>query len=224
MPTDNILQRLSDAIIALDQKAVEELSREALESVPPAKIIIDGLSRGMQTIGEQFKAGEAFIPEVMVACDCYYAGLQVVKPHLKPQDDKWFIGKMVVGTIHGDIHTVGKDVAVPVFEAAGFQVVDLGVAVADEKIVEAVREHRPDIVGLGTYMTPTFVHTKETVRALTDAGLRDKVKVICGGPSVNRDAARRMGADDASDNAWEAVEIMRGWMKERNRNGASVAQ
>jgi 5-methyltetrahydrofolate--homocysteine methyltransferase len=224
MSTDNILQRIANAVIALDQKTVEELSREALASVPPPTIIIDGLSRGMQTIGAQFKIGEVFIPEVMVACDCYYAGLKIVKPHLKPQDDKWFIGKMVVGTIHGDIHTVGKDVAVPVFEAAGFQVVDLGVAVPDEKIVEAVREHQPDIVGLGTYMTPTFVHTKETVRALTEAGLRDRVKVICGGPSVNREAARRMGADDASDNAWEAVEIMRGWMKGREGAAERVAQ
>jgi methanogenic corrinoid protein MtbC1 len=213
MSTDNLLQRIADTVIALDQQGVEELSRQALASIPPVQIIIEGLSKGMQTIGQQFKAGEVFIPEVMVACDCYYAGLRVVKPHLKPHDDKWFIGKMVIGTIHGDIHTVGKDVAVPVFEAAGFQVVDLGVAVPDEQIIEAVREHQPDILGLGTYMTPTFVHTKETVRMLAEAGLRDGLKVICGGPSVNREAARRMGADDASDNAWEAVEIMRQWVR-----------
>ncbi len=169
----------------------------------------------MQTIGEQFKCGEVFIPEVMVACDCYYAGLNVVKPHITPGDESRFIGKMVIGTIHGDIHTVGKDVAVPVFEAAGFNVIDLGVAVPDAKFVEAIREHQPDIVGLGTYMTATFMHTKETVRAITEAGLREQVKIICGGPSVDAEAARRMGADDATDNAWEGVEIMRKWMEER---------
>ena len=209
--SSDILQRIADAIVRLDQKTVEQLSQEALAMFSPYDIIADGLSRGMQSIGEQFKCGDVFIPEVMVACDCYYAGLNVVKPHLAADDEKRFIGKIVIGTIHGDIHTVGKDVAVPVFEAAGFNVIDLGVAVPDQKFVEAIREHQPHIVGLGTYMTATFMHTKETVRAITEAGLRDGVKIICGGPSVDAEAARRMGADHASDNAWEAVEIMRQW-------------
>jgi 5-methyltetrahydrofolate--homocysteine methyltransferase len=116
---------------------------------------------------------------------------------------------MVIGTIYGDIHTVGKDVAIPVFEAAGFDVIDLGAAVPDEKFVEAVREHKPQLVGLGTYMTSTFMHTRETVKALADAGLRAGVKVICGGPAVDAPTARKMGADDASDNAWDAVEKMK---------------
>ena len=219
MPSE-ILQEIAAAVMALDQKRVEELSDKARATHSPYEIIADGLSLGMKTIGQQFKAGEVFIPEVMVACDCYYAGLKIVKPHISPRDESYFIGKIVIGTIHGDIHTVGKDVAVPVFEAAGFNVIDLGVAVPDEKFVAAVRQHKPDIVGLGTYMTPTFMHTKETVRALTEAGLRESVKIICGGPSVDGDAARKLGADEASDNAWEAVEIMREWMEERRRAAA----
>lgn len=211
----DILNQIADAVIALDQKTVEQLSRDALKERSPFDIIANGLSLGMKTIGGQFKSGEVFIPEVMVACDCYYAGLKIVKPHISPRDESYFIGKIVIGTIHGDIHTVGKDVAVPVFEAAGFNVIDLGVAVPDEKFVAAIREHKPDIVGLGTYMTPTFMHTKDTVRAITEAGLRDSVKVICGGPSVDGAAARKLGADEASDNAWEAVEIMKRWMEER---------
>ncbi len=210
-----ILKRIADAVIALEQKTVEQLSNEALASHAPGDIIANGLSLGMKTIGEQFKSGEVFIPEVMVACDCYYAGLKIVKPHISPRDESYYIGKIVIGTIHGDIHTVGKDVAVPVFEAAGFNVIDLGIAVPDEKFVAAIREHKPDIVGLGTYMTPTFMHTQETVRAIVAAGLRDGVKVICGGPSVDGAAARKLGADEASDNAWEAVEIMKRWMDER---------
>jgi 5-methyltetrahydrofolate--homocysteine methyltransferase len=211
MPTQ-ILQQIADAVVRLDQDTVVKLSQKSLANHSPYAIIADGLSRGMQVIGQQFKEGEVFIPEVMVACDCYYAGLKVVKPHITANDEEMFLGKIVIGSIHGDIHTVGKDVAVPVFESAGFNVVDLGVAVPDAKFVEAVREHQPDIVGLGTYMTATFMHTKETVRALAEAGLRDSVKVICGGPSVDGEAARRMGADDASDNAWEGVEIMKRWM------------
>jgi 5-methyltetrahydrofolate--homocysteine methyltransferase len=212
---DHILQRLADAVLRLDQQAVERLTVEALATQSPYAVIADGLSRGMQQIGEQFKAGEVFIPEVMVACDCYYAGLKLARPRLREQDCSFFLGKMILGTIHGDIHTVGKDVALPVFEAAGFDVIDLGVAVPDARFVEAIREHQPQIVGLGTYMTPTFMHTRETVRVITEAGLRDGVKIICGGPSVSAEAARRMGADDASDNAWEAVEIMKRWVAPR---------
>jgi len=210
----DLLKEIADAVIGLDQKRVEQLSGEALKVYLPHQIIAEGLSLGMKTIGEQFKSGDVFIPEVMVACDCYYAGLKIVKPHIAPRDESYYVGKIVIGTIHGDIHTVGKDVAVPVFEAAGFNVIDLGIAVPDEKFVEAVREHRPDIVGLGTYMTPTFMHTRETVQALADAGLRERVRVICGGPSVSAEAARKMGADEASDNAWDAVEIMKRWMEE----------
>ena len=217
-----LLDRIAEAVIQLDQAQVETLTREAIDSIPPQIIISEGLSRGMQTIGEQFKTGEIFIPEVMVACDCYYAGLNLVKPLIKDRPPESIVGRIVIGTIHGDIHTVGKDVAVPVFEAAGFDVIDLGVAVPDETFVEAVQTHQPDIVGLGTYMTATFMHTRETVEKLRQAGLRERVKVICGGPSVTREAARRLGADDASNNAWEAVEIMRRWMEEKRAQSPSV--
>lgn len=217
--TSDILSRIADAILRLDQAAVEQLSEAALEEHSPHTIIADGLSRGMRTIGEQFKSGEVFIPEVMVACDCYYAGLKRVRTRIQASDRTWYVGRMLLGTIHGDIHTVGKDVAGPVFEAAGFEVIDLGVAVPDERWVAAIREHKPDIVGLGTYMTPTFMHTRETVGAIQAAGLREGLRIICGGPSVSDSAARQMGADGASDNAWEAVEVMKGWMAEKRNDG-----
>jgi len=101
-------------------------------------------------------------------------------------------------------------------------VIDLGVDVADEKIVEAIREHRPDLVGLGTYMTSTFMHTRETVKAIEAAGLRGQVKIICGGPSVDAGAAKRMGADDASDDAWEAVGKLDRLMDELKAQGRTV--
>jgi methanogenic corrinoid protein MtbC1 len=175
----------------------------------------------MQTVGEKFQCAEMFIPEVMVACDVYYAGLEVVRPHFGADDRDRFLGTLIIGTIYGDIHTVGKDVAIPIFEAAGFHVIDLGVAVPAEQFVAAIREHQPQIVGLGTYMTSTFMHTREVVRAITEAGLREQVKIICGGPAVDARAARAMGADDASDNAWEAVGKMKALLEqlaeERNR-------
>jgi 5-methyltetrahydrofolate--homocysteine methyltransferase len=169
------------------------------------RIVTDGLSAGMRKVGEKFKTGEIYMPEVLVSCDVYYRGLEAVRPHIQPSDRKAARGRIVLGTIHGDIHTVGKDVAVPVFQAAGYDVIDLGVDVPDGRFAEAIREHEPQIVGLGTYMTSTFMHARETVLAIAKAGLRSRVKIICGGPSVDAEAARRMGADDASDDAWEAV-------------------
>jgi len=210
MAEQAILKALAQAVIDLDASLAQRLAKDALDAgIAPYTIISEGLSQGMRTIGEKFKCAEVFIPEVLVACDAYYAGLNVVKPHLKASERDRFLARMVIGTIYGDIHSVGKDVAVPVFQAAGFDVIDLGTAVPDQKFVEAVREHKPQLVGLGTYMTSTFMHTKETVRALREAGLRDGVKIICGGPAVDAEAARKMGADDASDNAWDAVERMK---------------
>jgi 5-methyltetrahydrofolate--homocysteine methyltransferase len=210
MAEEAALEALAQAVLDLDVSRTERLSKEALAAgISPYRIIAEGLSVGMRIVGEKFKCAEVFIPEVLVACDAYYAGLSAVKPHLEAAERSQFIAKMVIGTIYGDIHTVGKDVAIPVFEAAGFDVIDLGAAVPDEKFVEAVREHKPQLVGLGTYMTSTFMHTRETVKALADAGLRNSVKVICGGPAVDAKTARKMGADDASDNAWDAVERMK---------------
>ncbi len=215
MDAETRLQQLADAVINMDIAEVPGMVRSCLaERLAPADILTRGLSRGMRTVGERFRDGIAFMPEVLVSCDAYYAGLRILEPLLAAAEGMPTRGKMVLGTIHGDIHTVGKDVAVPVFRAAGFEVIDLGVDVPDERFVEAVRTHRPQLVGLGTYMTATFMHTRETVEALKRAGMRDQVKVICGGPAVDARTARTLGADDASDNAWEAVGKMDALVKE----------
>lgn len=205
MDAEAHFQQLADAVVNMDADRVPDLVRDALaDGLSAADILARGLSCGMRRVGEQFRDGTIFMPEVLVCCDTYYAGLQVVEPLLQGKKGA-SKGKIVLGTIHGDIHTVGKDVAIPVFRAAGFDVVDLGIDVKDEAFVEAVRQHRPQLVGLGTYMTSTFMHTRATVEALQRAGVRDEVKVICGGPAVDAATARKMGADDASNDAWEAV-------------------
>jgi 5-methyltetrahydrofolate--homocysteine methyltransferase len=210
MRQEDLLEGLAQAVIQLDRKKAETLTQQALQAgLRPSQILAEGLSRGMQTVGEKFQCAEMFIPEVMVACDVYYAALELVRPHFDAEDRARSLGTMIIGTIYGDIHTVGKDVAIPIFQAAGFHVIDLGVGVPAEQFVEAIRRYQPQLVGLGTYMTSTFMHTREVVRAIAEAGLRDQVKIICGGPSVDARAARQMGADDASDNAWEAVGKMK---------------
>lgn len=205
MSQAEVLTGLADAVERLDLKGIKPLVEQALSSgLSAADILTKGLSRGMQQVGEKFKTGEMFMPEVLVACDAYFAGLEVVRPLLQKSGDA-YVGTMVMGNIYGDIHTVGKNVAIPVFEASGIRVIDIGISASDEQFVQAIREHSPQIVGFGTYMTSTFMHTRQTVETITKAGLRDKVKIICGGPAVDADAARRMGADDATNDAWAGV-------------------
>lgn len=204
-----MLERLAELVVRMDVNGVRGQVESCLaQRLPVNRILSEGLSAGMRQVGEKFKNGEVYMPEVLVSCDVYYQGLEVLKPHLRSLGEMDRRGKIILGTIHGDIHTVGKDVAAPVFQAAGYEVVDLGVDVADEEFVDAIRRHRPDLVGLGTYMTSTFMHAKETVRVIDKAGLRSGVRIICGGPAVDARAAKNMGADDASDDAWEAVEKM----------------
>jgi len=184
MDTGARLEQLADAVINMEVARVPELVEGCVaEGLPAADILTRGLSLGMRTVGEQFRDGTVFMPEVLVSCDAYYSGLKILQPLLDAEDGLPTKRKIVMGTIHGDIHTVGKDVATPVFRAAGFEVIDLGIDVPDEAFVEAVREQRPQLVGLGTYMTATFMHTRATVEALERSGLRRQVKVICGGPA-----------------------------------------
>ncbi len=210
MSNAEMLSRLAGAVERLDAQGVRPLVEEALASgLKPSDILTNGLSQGMRRVGEQFNSGDMYMPEVLVACDVYFAGLEIVRPLLAADGDDHIVGTMVLGNIYGDIHTVGKNVAAPVFEANGIRVIDIGISASDDAFVEAVREHEPQIVGFGTYMTSTFMHTKETVAAIEKAGLRDSVKIICGGPAVDADAARRMGADDATDDAWIGVKKIR---------------
>ncbi len=216
------LERVARAVLDLDRDGVKGLVEGCLASgVPASRVISEGLSAGMRTVGERFKNGDVYMPEVLVSCDVYYRGLETARPRLLPADASARRGKMILGTIHGDIHTVGKDVAIPVFQAAGYEVVDLGIDVPDDAFVEAIRTHRPELVGLGTYMTSTFMHAESTVRKIEQAGLRAGVKIICGGPAVDARAARRMGADDASDDAWEAVDKLDRLVRELKAGGGA---
>lgn len=205
MNESDVLTPLASAVEQLDAAAVRQLIEQGLSAgMTPQRLLAEGLSAGMRNVGRKFNEGEMFMPEVLVACDVYFAGLDMVKPLISDGADQHF-ATMILGNIHGDVHTVGKNVAMPVFEANGIRVIDLGEDLPDDAFVEAIRRHQPDVVGFGTYMTSTFMHTKETVAAIIKAGLRDQVRIICGGPAVDAEAARRMGADDATDDAWDAV-------------------
>jgi methylmalonyl-CoA mutase cobalamin-binding domain/chain len=212
----NILEEIRDAVANQDKEAVVKASQEAVSmGVDPAQAINEGLSAGMKKVGELWNAMELFMPEVMAAAQAYYEGLKIFRPLLPTLDTSSFIGTIVMGTIWGDVHTVGKDVAIPVFEGEGFKVIDLGIDVPAEKYIEAIKEHKADIVGLGTYMSETFLHTKVLVQELKDLGIRDKLLVVCGGPAVDYDVSRDMGADGAWNDAWKAAKAMKEMLVEK---------
>jgi methanogenic corrinoid protein MtbC1 len=211
-----LLDQLAQAVVDMDVEAVEAKSKEAIEAgIPAFEAITVGLSAGMKRVGEMWGRMEIFMPEVMGSVDTYYAGMKLLKPQIKASEKAEYEATIVMGTIWGDIHSVGKDVATPVFEGENFRVIDLGLDVPVEKYVEAVKEYRPEFVGLGTYMSETFLHVTDLVEEFKQKGIRDDVIIVCGGPAVDSEFAKKMGADDAWNDAWEAIAGMKQLLKQK---------
>lgn len=222
MSKQEILESLAQAVVDMDRAKAQKAAQQALDAqIPPFEAISKGLSTGMKRIGELWNAMEIFLPEVMAAVNAYYAGLAVIKPHI-PIDASQYVGTAVFGTIYGDIHSVGKDVVVPVFQGEDFNVIDLGIDVPPEKYIEAIIQYNPDVVGLGTYMSETFLHANDVIDAFKEAGVRDRVIILCGGPAADDEAARKMGADGAFRDAWDAVAWAKKAVAERVKS--AVAQ
>ena len=181
--------------------------------VDPLRAITDGMAPGMSIIGEKFETGEYFLSELVVAGDVMREGLKVINPYIGEEGSKRR-DKMVIATVEGDMHDIGKSIVATLLIARGFEMADLGVDVPAEKIVDAVKEHKPAILGLSALLTVTMPKMGEVVAALKAAGLREKVKVIIGGSSVSAKFAERIGADHSTNNAVEGVDKCVGWVKE----------
>lgn len=180
------LEEIANAVIAGNRKKVQELVSKALEKgLNPEEIINNGLLAGMSVIGERFKNNEIFVPEVLVAARAMQAGMDILKP-LIAKNSGIIKGKVVIGTVKGDLHDIGKNLVSMMLEGAGYEVIDLGIDVPPEKFVEAIREYNPDIVGMSALLTTTMSYMKVTIDVLEKEGVRRKVKVIVGGSSCNR--------------------------------------
>lgn len=200
------LDDISKALQGGDAEKVSELVRQALqEDVVPKKILEEGLIQGMSIIGEKFKKNEVYVPEVLIAARAMHAGMDVLKPKLTETGVK-NIGKVVMGTVKGDLHDIGKNLVKMMLEGAGFEVIDLGVDVSEEKFVEAVKAHQPNIVGMSALLTTTMVNMPEVIKALEAAGLRDKVRVMVGGAPITQNYADQIGADGYSPDAASAAD------------------
>ena len=210
-----IIDDISSAVLRGKRKEVAPLVQQALdEGLDPVAILNDGLVPAMSVIGEKFSAGEAFVPEMLVAARAMAAGTEVLKPRLAEAGAEP-LGKAVIGTVRGDMHDIGKNLVRMMIESKGFEVTDLGVDVAPEQFVTFLQEHEDtDIVCCSALLTTTMPEIGATIRAIEEAGLRDRVKVMVGGAPVTQAFADEVGADaytvDAGAAAVRAVELVRG--------------
>ena len=199
------LLALKESILSLDYNKVREAAEEAMKAgVDPLKAITEGMAPGMTIIGEKFQAGEYFLSELVVAGDVMREGMKIIDPYIKEQGSEQK-KKMIIATVEGDNHDIGKSIVATLLAAQGFNVIDLGIDVPAERIVAAVKEHQPAIVGLSALLTVTMPKMGDVVKALRSAGVREQVKVIIGGTSVTPQFAESIGADHSSTNAVEGV-------------------
>jgi len=201
------LVQISNAVIEGRVKDIPSLTNTALSSGLTAKDILDkGLMPGMDVIGAEFKKGKKFVPEVLLSARTMQASLGILKPLLAQAGEK-MAGKVIIGTVKGDLHDIGKSLVGMMLEGSGFEVVDLGKDVPPEKFVDAVKKEKPDIVAMSALLTTTMRSMGYTMTALKEAGLRETVKIMIGGAPVTVDFAKQIGADGYGANAPAAVEL-----------------
>lgn len=200
------LKVLADAVIRGDAKECARLTQEGLDDgLSPQVLLNDGLMAGMAVIGERFKCNEIYVPEVLIAARAMKAGMAILRPRLAETGVKP-VGKVVAGTVKGDLHDIGKNIVCMMLEGAGFQVTDLGNDVAPERFIQAIKEQDAQIIGMSALLTTTMLNMKGTIEALKAAGLREKVRVMVGGAPVTQRFAEEIGADGYAENAAVAVE------------------
>lgn len=206
---EDILQKIASNLYNGEDQEVAALVQQALdEGVEPGEILQGGLIAGMDEVGRDFKAGELFVPEVLIAARAMHAGMDILRP-LLADSDVLSAAKYVIGTVKGDLHDIGKNLVRMMLEGAGFEMIDLGTDVEPQAFVDAVSEHQPQFVGLSALLTTTMVQMKTIIEALEEAGLRDSVKIMVGGAPVTDAFAQEIGADAYAADAASAVDVAR---------------
>jgi 5-methyltetrahydrofolate--homocysteine methyltransferase len=202
-----IYESLSTAVLEGDIDQAPVLVQQGLdEGLGPKDILDKGLVLGMNEVGVRFKRGDMYVPEVLMSADAMHAGLDVLRPHLTATGAT-LVGTIVLGTVKGDLHDIGKNLVAMMCEGSGFEVINLGFNVDPDQFVEAIKEHQPDIVGMSALLTTTMRSMGHTIRAIEEAGLRDQVKIMIGGAPVDAEFAERIGADGYGSNAPAAADL-----------------
>jgi methylmalonyl-CoA mutase cobalamin-binding domain/chain len=205
MTTEELLGQLYDETLTGNKPAVLELTNQGLAlGLGPEMLLYEALIPSLEEVGARFERGDFFVPEMLIAGKAMAGALEILRP-LLAETGAQTIGKIVMGTVKGDVHDIGKNLVNIMFEGAGFEVIDLGVQVAPEKFVDAIKEHQPDIVGFSAFLTTTMPMFKANINALNKAGLRDQVIVMVGGAPVTQEYADVVGADGYASDASAAV-------------------
>jgi 5-methyltetrahydrofolate--homocysteine methyltransferase len=203
----DIFEQIADEVQKGNSGSVEALTRKALsKDISAEEILNSGLVAGMNIVSEKFKNNEIFIPEVLISARSMYSGLGIIKPLLAESDVK-SKGKVVIGTVKGDLHDIGKNIVAMLLQGAGFDVVDLGANVSKEKFLEFVKNENADILGMSALLTTTVIYMKDIIEMLKSAGLRENVKVIIGGAPVTESYAAQIDADGYAPDAASAVDL-----------------
>lgn len=206
-----LFQKMAQSVIDGEVELAEELARQALaQGIDPLRAINEGFVIGVNTVGDQFACGEMFLPDLVLAGEVMKAAVAILEPEMTRRGThREMLGQVVIGTVEGDIHDIGKTLVATMLSASGFQVYDLGVDVPIARFVEKALEVKADIVGLSALLTTTMVRQKDVIEALEEAGVRPQVKVMVGGAPVTRGWAEEIGADGYSEDAIGAVAVAR---------------
>lgn len=199
-------EQISELLQKGNMPEVVRLCQEEVDAGSPASEILESLLSGMSVIGGKFKRNEVFVPEVLIAARAMNGGLDVIKPLLAAEGVE-SVGKVVIGTVKGDLHDIGKNLVAMMLTGAGLEVIDLGVDVSSDKYIAAIEEHDADIICMSALLTTTMTYMKTVVDALEEKGVRDKVKIMVGGAPVTDDFAAEIGADKYTPDAATAAEV-----------------
>ncbi len=210
------LSNVSEKLMEGKVDELKQLTEQALQSeVNPADILNQGLLPGMDAVGQKWKDGDMFMPEVLRCAKAMSGAMDILRPHLS-EGDMGNAGTMVIGTVAGDLHDIGKDLAAMMFEGAGYKVINIGIDQPNENFVKAVKEHKPNVLGMSALLTTTMPRMGEVINSLKEAGIRDQVAVIIGGAPVTEEFAEEIGADLYAPNAGGAVDITREFFEKKS--------
>jgi 5-methyltetrahydrofolate--homocysteine methyltransferase len=215
MKKEQSLAEIRDKIVNLDMEGTLQAVEHALRDAPASMIVSEGIAKAMETIGKKYEKGEYFLAELLVSGQVVANALKLLEPYLKDQGAET-MGKIVFGTVEGDLHDLGKTIVITLLKSAGFEVYDLGVDVPPQRFIEEIKKVKPDIVAMSALLTTTMDGIESTIDELRRAGVRKSVKILIGGRPLTEEIAKKAGADAYGEDAFVGVDICRRWMNEKH--------